>query len=207
MFHPALKQITIHRSIESKWSHNVTTVLRGNDAGPCKMPAANFTDHFFPARGISIFTRIILVKTALINVIQLTVFRERRYFVYELFPLLLVSFSIPDSVFLRVIPMTFFALRIPETLQLKATAVSLFVLYGFSRYHWSSFSRSILYAVRFSGLFANDPVSASRFSQSRSVFSPSPNILLTSAFVCPLRTACRAHSRKSFEYDMLPSLP
>ena len=133
MLKPSLKQVAVHRAAERKRRHNFTACLCRYNAGSSEMSATDFPDYLLPARGIAIFPRIVFIKTTFVGIIQLAVFRQGLNFSEELFPCYLVAFDVLNRVFLRVIPKTFFALRIPETLQSKAIAVSLFVLNGFSR--------------------------------------------------------------------------
>ena len=117
MLKPSFKQVTVHRTAKCKRRYNLATIFCGHNAGSGKMHTADFSDNFFSARGIAIFPRIIFIKTAFISILQFAVFRQCFYFGEKLFPFLLVAFDVLNCVFLRVIPRTFFALRIPETLQ------------------------------------------------------------------------------------------
>ena len=131
MLQPTQEKVAVHRTAKGKRPNDVICTLGRNNARPGKMSAADDSNDWFPARGITILPTIVFVKAAFITVMQLCIIGQCFYFGNELFSLLLIPFSILDCVFLRVIPNTFFALRIPETLQLKAISVSLFVLYGF----------------------------------------------------------------------------
>lgn len=117
VFKPSFKQVTIHCSAKRKRGYNLAAVLCCDNAGSGKMSATYFSNHLFPARSISIFPRIVFIKTAFIRIIQFAVFWQCLYFGDELFPFFFVAFSVFSCVFLRVIPRTFLALRTPETLQ------------------------------------------------------------------------------------------
>lgn len=133
LFQPTFKQIAIHRAVKRNWRYDLIFILGSHDTGSGKVSAADNANDFFSAWCVAIFSGVIFIKATFINIIQLAVFRQCLYFGNEFFSLLLVSFCVLYCVFFRVIFKTFFALRIPETLTLKATAVSLFVLYGFFR--------------------------------------------------------------------------
>jgi hypothetical protein len=71
---------------------------------------------------------VIFVISALINAVNLGDGGQRRDLGYEPLPLVFVSLGVAFCSFFRVIFRAAFALCIPETLQLNAKSVSLFVL-------------------------------------------------------------------------------